>query len=628
MRRGSKQKSQDSTGCSLLSPQENEQVIDLLGRRCVPMCTTVVQLFMALPHSPSIWTLQHTGILCFVKDNPNRSYFIRLFDIKASKLIWEQEIYNQFTYCKARSFFHTFNADDCQVGLNFANEQEADRFFNAVDDKINQRCKQLEKRNRKSQRDHDGFPLSSSNDGGNSPFPLENIQNQAAPSKSKKEKKSKEKKNKKKGSKISKELIGAPSGFTHVSHVGMETNSIDPDLMQLLSRAGISEADMNDSETSQLIYDVIERSGGMDAVKKELNQQERPLPPPPSTRRTSLNTASPSAPIPSQPRLGPLPPPPGGTQFNETPRSSVRRSGPLPPPPGQATQGGRKGALPQPPAAATMPARGGSLPPVSGGHSGPPPPVPGERALPALPSRSGPFPPPPGRSSGPPPFPEGARRESLPSVPGGHNGSMPPVPGGRSGPPPPSLPGRRTGSLPPPPSSHSRPPPPPETFLPPPPVDFLPPPECEDLPPPPVSFDSQTYPQTYDQYSSDMDSYPPPVSVNSSKGGPPPPPPPPPPSAPPPSAPPPPNLGSSPAPPVASSGGEGGRGALLDQIRLGTKLKMVTANPNPPPSATGDSEEGIVGALMMVMQKRSQAIRPSDDEDEFDDEEDDDDEWD
>lgn len=55
----------------------------------------------------------------------------------------------------------------------------------------------------------------------------------------------------------------------------MDSNSMDPDLMKLLSCAGISEADMRDSETSQLIYDVIERSGGMEAVKKELNQQRR-----------------------------------------------------------------------------------------------------------------------------------------------------------------------------------------------------------------------------------------------------------------------------------------------------------------------------------------------------------------
>lgn len=53
----------------------------------------------------------------------------------------------------------------------------------------------------------------------------------------------------------------------------MDANSVDPDLMKLLSRAGISEADMRDSETSQLIYDVIERSGGVEALAEELNRQ-------------------------------------------------------------------------------------------------------------------------------------------------------------------------------------------------------------------------------------------------------------------------------------------------------------------------------------------------------------------
>ncbi len=122
--------------------------------------------------------------------------------------------------------------------------------------------------------------------------------------KSKKDKKEKEKdkKNKKKGSKLLKGAIGAPSGFTwvnkqahfnqdkwfwrgflvayislchdfrHVTHLGMGSNNLDPDLVKILSRAGISEADMNDSETSQLIYDVIERSGGIEAVKKVVNE--------------------------------------------------------------------------------------------------------------------------------------------------------------------------------------------------------------------------------------------------------------------------------------------------------------------------------------------------------------------
>lgn len=46
------------------------------------MATAVAQLYMALPHNPAQWSLQHTGVVCFVKDNPKRSYYIRLYDIK------------------------------------------------------------------------------------------------------------------------------------------------------------------------------------------------------------------------------------------------------------------------------------------------------------------------------------------------------------------------------------------------------------------------------------------------------------------------------------------------------------------------------------------------------------------
>lgn len=46
------------------------------------MATAVAQLFMALPHNPSTWSLQLTGVVSFVKDNPQRSYYIRMFDLK------------------------------------------------------------------------------------------------------------------------------------------------------------------------------------------------------------------------------------------------------------------------------------------------------------------------------------------------------------------------------------------------------------------------------------------------------------------------------------------------------------------------------------------------------------------
>lgn len=57
-----------------------------------------------------------------------------------------------------------------------------------------------------------------------------------------------------------------------MSHVGWDPNNLDPDLMRLLTQAGIGEAEMRDERTSQLIYNVIEQSGGMEAVKREVNR--------------------------------------------------------------------------------------------------------------------------------------------------------------------------------------------------------------------------------------------------------------------------------------------------------------------------------------------------------------------
>ncbi|XP_016136626.1 wiskott-Aldrich syndrome protein-like [Sinocyclocheilus grahami] len=638
MKRATKGKGQENVGCSLLSPQENERLEHLLGRRCVSLSSAVVQLLMALPSEPNRWTPQQSGVVCFVKDSPQRSFFIRLYDIKAGNLVWEQEIYNQLMYRRTKPFFHTFPGDDCQVGLNFADVTEADSFFAVVEEKISQRNNRFDKQQRKGHeyRDHGVLPpLPPPNGSGTPtssampPLVLSNSQNQMTPSKSKKDKKEKDKKSKKKVSKLLKGDIGAPSGFTHVSHLGMGPNNLDPELMKVLSCAGISEADMNDSETSQLIYDVIERSGGIEAVKKAVNPQESTRPPVPSGHRGSLHQvpsgfSSAPPPIP-QGRMGPLPPVPGQSSGPPSHRGS------LPPTPPRAA------ASPQTPegCGGPLPARStslGALPPVpAGGRTGPLPQPPG--------SRSGPLPPPPGGRSGglpTPPLP-GERKESLTPIPGKRPGPqmterrgsfLPQQPAEAV--PPPLPPGVRSAPLPPPlrdNSGYLPPPPQSDTPLPPPPSDFFPPPPPEDFVnsvPPPHPFESNFPPRSK---SSGFAPPLPPVSAKPSAGSPPPPPPPPPPAAPPPM-----NFGSNPSPPngpppPASSSGEGGRGALLTQIQSGMKLKKVTTNPDTPPPAL-DTGEGIVGALMMVMQKRSKVIHSSEEDDEFDDDEDDDEEWD
>lgn len=512
MSRGSKTKA-ESARSSLLSAQENEKLEELLGRRCASMATAVAQLFMALPHSPSAWNLQQTGAVCFVKDNPQRSYFIRMFDLKVGRMVWEQELYNQIVYSSPQPFFHTFAADSCQVGLNFADPQEADAFLNAVEDKINQRNNRQDKKQRPLQSADRALPpvpneKMSGSLGGfhmatvdiqNPDIQSSRYRSMPSPVSSLSSKSKKERKKKKKGPKLSKADIGAPSGFKHVTHVGWDPNNLDPDLAKLLSQAGIQAADMKDEHTHQLIYDVIEQSGGMEAVKREVNRGSCP---PPGRQ----------GPLPPVPGSGaPTPPPPGG------------RSGPLPPLPGQTR-----------------------------GPAPPPQPPPARRAVP---------PPPPSHSSGrgglPPPPPTSSTSKTS------HN-TLPP---------------------PPPPSSHSCPLAVPAPPAPPPPSrgGGAPPP-----PPPPP---------------------PPPVTMSCSLDGPLPPP-----------------LPSGGKPSPVSSGDS--RGALLDQIRLGKKLRNVTECVDQAPPTPPGSGEGIVGALMMAMQKRSKVIHSSDEDEDIADDDEDEDEWD
>ncbi|KAJ1110399.1 hypothetical protein NDU88_007751 [Pleurodeles waltl] len=75
------------------------------------------------------------------------------------------------------------------------------------------------------------------------------------------------------GSKISKEDIGAPCDFKHVAHIGWEsrfaTYIVNSDTQILFSRAGIGEEHLKDRRTSKRIFEILERKGGMEAVRQE-----------------------------------------------------------------------------------------------------------------------------------------------------------------------------------------------------------------------------------------------------------------------------------------------------------------------------------------------------------------------
>lgn len=109
--RGGPPQHQQNVPSGLLQDHENQRLFGLLGRKCLTLATSVAQLYLALPSTGGRWQKELSGAICFVKDNPRRSYFIRLYGLQEGRLLWEQEIYTQLVYSAPTPFFHTFPGD-------------------------------------------------------------------------------------------------------------------------------------------------------------------------------------------------------------------------------------------------------------------------------------------------------------------------------------------------------------------------------------------------------------------------------------------------------------------------------------------------------------------------------------
>ena len=90
---------EDNRPSLLLSAEENQMVVALVGPRCQTLSTTVAQVYRSEgPGHNYRWNKRTCGVICFVKDNLRRSYFIRVYDMDRTVLVFDQEIYNQFRF--------------------------------------------------------------------------------------------------------------------------------------------------------------------------------------------------------------------------------------------------------------------------------------------------------------------------------------------------------------------------------------------------------------------------------------------------------------------------------------------------------------------------------------------------
>ncbi|QLL35024.1 hypothetical protein HG536_0H04000 [Torulaspora globosa] len=104
-------------------PKSSNKIIDV----------AIARLYVAYP-DPNEW--QYTGlsgVIVLVDDLVGHTFFLKLVDIKGHRgVLWDHELYAKFEYYQDRTFFHTFEIEDCYAGLLFEDLNEASHFLKRI----------------------------------------------------------------------------------------------------------------------------------------------------------------------------------------------------------------------------------------------------------------------------------------------------------------------------------------------------------------------------------------------------------------------------------------------------------------------------------------------------------------
>ncbi|KAH6956732.1 wiskott-aldrich syndrome protein [Fusarium avenaceum] len=585
----------------------------------------VAKLYVAYP-SRSKWT--YTGLqgaVALVNDLVGNTYWIKMVDISPTNrgVIWDQEIFDTWSYNQDRTFFHTFELEECLAGLSFVDEKEAKQFK-----------KKMDEREKNASRATRSTPFGGGSHASHKHGLLGGLFSHRHSSQSSTHLPSPSPPESPRHNSIQFHVVNSTpnlNGTLRPSEFAL-LDEFDP-LWREHFGADLQDKGLTDDfikENQEFIVDFLREE------QQKANQPEATPPPPPPMPAPAANGNEGR-----NSRAPPPPPPPGGRPVSEGPPAppAPRRGGPPPPPaprrsgkeaaperepspprpkfgvPPPLADAGKFARQEAPRAVPAAPTPGPPPPPrppktpvetqkTESHKFGVPPPFPGSRLPPPTPSRGPVPPPPPPRNDAhaplPPPLPPKVAANSAPPLPPPSSRPVPPPPAFNNHPPaPPPLP------------VSSAPPPPPL----PPTTNGGPP-----APPPPPPLPTSSAP-------------PPPPLPPMTNGGPPPPPPMPPTGgAPPPPPPPPPAVSVPTGDPsrsavLAGIQQAGGIGALKkvdrSQIRdrSGAQVSGADSGGAPAGAAPGASGGGggMADALAAALQKRKEKVSKSDDESDNDD---------
>lgn len=115
----------ESAKCKKLDLIENEAILLLFGKGCQSLCTTIAQVYEV---NHNRWTKKCSGVLCFIKDNTRRSYYMRMYCLILHEMVWEQEIYYELVIERLRSFFLQFEGNVSDSKTFISNSCERNKF--------------------------------------------------------------------------------------------------------------------------------------------------------------------------------------------------------------------------------------------------------------------------------------------------------------------------------------------------------------------------------------------------------------------------------------------------------------------------------------------------------------------
>ncbi|KAM3548953.1 hypothetical protein ARSEF4850_009118, partial [Beauveria asiatica] len=123
---------------SILNDEDKEIVKRFIPKQSNKIqAVAVAKLYIAYP-DPTKWT--YTGLqgaVVLANDLVGNTNWLKMVDISPTVrgVIWDQEIFESWSYNQDRTFFHTFGLEDCLAGLSFVDEKEARQFKKKMDDR-------------------------------------------------------------------------------------------------------------------------------------------------------------------------------------------------------------------------------------------------------------------------------------------------------------------------------------------------------------------------------------------------------------------------------------------------------------------------------------------------------------